>query len=113
VVGYVPDLTPYFDSALVFVAPLRFGAGMKGKVGQSLVHGLPVVSTAIGAEGMSLVDGEHLLMAETAEEFAEAVLSLLEDDGLWGRLQTQGRALIESTLSEAVVARRLELLFRA
>jgi O-antigen biosynthesis protein len=112
VVGYVPDLTPYFDSARVFVAPLRFGAGMKGKVGQSLVHGLPVVSTAVGAEGMSLVDGAHLLMADTAEEFAEAVLSLLDDDGLWGRLQTHGRALIESTLSETVVARRLEMLFR-
>jgi O-antigen biosynthesis protein len=113
VVGYVPDLTPYFDAARVFVAPLRFGAGMKGKVGQSLVHGLPVVSTAVGAEGMTLLDGAHLLLADTAEDFAEAVLSLLDDDGLWGRLQTQGRTLIESTLSEAVVARRLETLFRA
>ena len=113
VVGYVPDLTPYFDAARVFVAPIRFGAGMKGKVGQSLMHGLPVVATAIGAEGMSLVDGAHLLVADTAEDFAESVLSLLDDDGLWGRLQTQGRALVESTLSESVVARRLETLFRA
>jgi glycosyltransferase involved in cell wall biosynthesis len=112
VLGYVPDLTPHFDAARVFVAPLRFGAGMKGKVGQSLINGLPVVATAIGAEGMGLVDGEHLLVAEAAESFAHSVLSLLRDDGLWLRLQSQGRLLIEQTLSKAVVARRLETLFR-
>jgi hypothetical protein len=112
VLGQIGDLMPLFDAARVFVAPLRFGAGMKGKVGQSLINGLPVVATPIGAEGMSLVDGEHLLVAETAEAFAEAVLSLLRDDALWCGLQADGRALIEATLSEAVVARRLETLFR-
>jgi hypothetical protein len=110
--GYVPDLTPHFDAARVFVAPLRFGAGMKGKVGQSLINGLPVVTTAIGAEGMSLVDGEHSLVTDGAEGFAEAVLSLLHDDALWLRLQARGRALIERTLAEAVVIRRLEAVFR-
>jgi O-antigen biosynthesis protein len=112
VLGHVPDLTPHFDAARVFVAPIRFGAGMKGKVGQSLANGLPVVATAIGAEGMSLVDGEHVLVADAAEDFAECVLSLLDDDGLWIRLQAQGGALIEKTLSRAVVARRVEALFR-
>jgi len=112
VLGYVPDLKPYLDAARVSVAPLRFGAGMKGKVGQSLIHGLPVVATAIGAEGMSLVDGEHLLVADAADDFADCVLSLLQDDALWCRLQAKGRALIEQTLSEAVVGRRLETLFR-
>jgi len=112
VLGYMPDLTPHFDAARVFVAPLRFGAGMKGKVGQSLINGLPVVATTIGAEGMSLVDGEHLLVADAAVDFADCVLSLLDDDRLWGRLQLEGRALIASTLSEAVVARGLETLFR-
>jgi glycosyltransferase involved in cell wall biosynthesis len=61
---------------------------------------------------MSLVDGEHLLVADAAADFAECVLSLLDDDRLWGRLQLEGRALIASTLSEAVVARGLETLFR-
>jgi glycosyltransferase involved in cell wall biosynthesis len=112
VLGYVPDLTPHLDAARVFVAPLRFGAGMKGKVAQSLINGLPVVATAIGAEGMSLVNGEHVLVADGAEDFAENVLSLLNDDGLWEHLQAQGRALTEATLSKAVVARRLETLFR-
>jgi hypothetical protein len=111
VLGHVPDLAPHFNRARVFVAPLRFGAGMKGKVGQSLVHGLPVVATPVGAEGMALEDGQHLLVAETAKAFADRVLTLLRDDALWQRLQRDGRALIEATLSEAVVARRLEALF--
>jgi hypothetical protein len=53
-VGYVPNVTPWLERARVFVAPLRRGAGMKGKVGQSLSCGLPVVTTAVGAEGMGL-----------------------------------------------------------
>ena len=113
VIGHRPDLAPLFDAARAFVAPIRFGAGMKGKVGQSLIHGLPVVSTSIGAEGMSLVAGEHLLVADAPEDFAEHVLCLLRDDGLWSCLQTNGRALIEATLSETAVARRVETLFRA
>ncbi|MBW4022565.1 MAG: glycosyltransferase [Proteobacteria bacterium] len=112
VLGYVADLAPLFDAARVFVAPLRYGAGMKGKVGQSLIHGLPVVTTPIGAEGMALADDEHLLLAETAEDFAAAVLRLCADDALWRRLQARGRAEIEATLSTTVVARRLEALFR-
>ena len=52
--GYIHDVQPYFDKARVFVAPLRYGAGMKGKVGQSMQLGLPVVTTTIGAEGMQL-----------------------------------------------------------
>ena len=111
VLGFVSDLTPHLNAARVFVAPLRYGAGMKSKVAQSLVNGLPVVATGIGAEGMSLVDGEHLLIADAAEEFASCVLSLLNDDALWRRCQAQGRALVERTLSVAVVARRLETLF--
>jgi glycosyltransferase involved in cell wall biosynthesis len=112
VLGYVPDLTQYQDAARVFVAPLRYGAGMKGKVGQSLAHGLPVVATPVGAEGMGLEDGIHLLVAEDPEAFAAQVLRLLRDDELWNRLQTEGRSLIEATLSERVVAARLDGLLR-
>jgi hypothetical protein len=112
VLGYVPDLTHYQDTARVFVAPLRYGAGMKGKVGQSLAHGLPVVATPVGAEGMGLEDGIHLLIAEDPAAFAAQVLRLLRDDALWSRLQTEGRSLIEATLSERVVAGRLDGLLR-
>ncbi|HWK56032.1 MAG TPA: glycosyltransferase [Parapedobacter sp.] len=84
--GYVADVSPYFMSSRVFVAPLRFGAGMKGKIGQSLEFGLPVVTTDIGAEGMGLVDRKHYLRANTADEFASAILTLYNDEQLWSEL---------------------------
>lgn len=111
VLGYVPDLTSCFDRARVFVAPLRFGAGMMGRVGQSMICGLPVVATVIGAEGLGAEDGEHLLVAHTAEAFAAQVRRLLDDDDSWTRIQAEGRALIEATLSEAAVAPRVAALF--
>ena len=57
VTGYVMDVTSYFEKARIFVSPLRYGAGVKGKIGQSMAFGLPVVTTSIGAEGMYLEDG--------------------------------------------------------
>ena len=108
VLGFVPDLAPVFASSRVFVAPLRYGAGMKGKIGQSLVQGLPVVTTAIGTEGMALQDGVHVLVAETEAEFAARVLQLMRQDELWRRLAATGRAHIEATLSADAVRRQLE-----
>ncbi len=86
-VGFVPDVAPYFESCRVFVAPLRFGAGMKGKVGQSISHGLPVVTTQIGAEGMDLQNEKHLLIADDPRDFADAVVRLYRDEILWQRLR--------------------------
>jgi O-antigen biosynthesis protein len=111
VIGFVPDLTPLFDSARVFIAPLRYGAGVKSKIGQSLLHGLPVVTTSIGAEGMNLVDGEHALIADDPEIFAGQVVRLLRDDGLWAHLQTQGRALAQSTFSAESIREKIAELF--
>jgi glycosyltransferase involved in cell wall biosynthesis len=111
VLGFVPDLTPLFDSARVFVAPLRYGAGVKGKVGQSLVHGLPVVTTSIGAEGMNLIDGDHALIADDPIIFAKQVCRLLRDDALWARLQAQGCALARSSFSVESVQDKVADLF--
>jgi O-antigen biosynthesis protein len=111
VLGFVPDLKPLFDSARVFVAPLRYGAGVKGKVGQSLVHGLPVITTSIGAEGMNLLDGEHALIADDADSFASQVVRLVRDDALWTRLQAQGRAFARSNFSVESIREKVEDLF--
>jgi hypothetical protein len=108
--GFVEDLVPLFRASRAFVAPLRYGAGMKGKVGQSMAHGLPVVATTVGAEGMGLRPGEHILVADREEEFAAEVLRLLRDDALWARLSEQGLQQIEATLSAPVVSRQLEAL---
>jgi O-antigen biosynthesis protein len=79
ILGYVPDVEPFFAGCRVSVAPLRYGAGVKGKINQSLAHGLPVVATRVAAEGMHLVDGESVLIADDAPAFAEAIARLDRD----------------------------------
>ncbi|HEY4096531.1 MAG TPA: glycosyltransferase [Baekduia sp.] len=97
VTGWVPETAPYLDAARVSIAPLRYGAGVKGKVGEAMSHGLPVVTTSVGAEGMGLVDGQTALIADTDEAFAAAVARVYEDRGLWERLAAAGRAHVERT----------------
>lgn len=88
--GHVPDITPYMDGCRIAVAPLRFGAGVKGKVNLSMAHGQPVVATSCAAEGMHLRDGEDVLIADDAPAFADAVLRLYDDTALWHRLAAGG-----------------------
>ncbi len=105
--GWVPELVPLLESARVSVAPLRFGAGVKGKIGEALSHGLPVVSTTIGVEGMGLQDGEHVLVADEPSAFAEAVARLYADEALWNRLARGGRDRINGLLSPEVAGAAL------
>lgn len=111
--GYIPEVQPLLDRHRVFVAPLRFGAGMKGKVGQSLANGLPVVATHIGAEGMGLLHDQHILIADAESAFADEVLRLLHDDDLWYRLSTQGQQHIGQTLSRSAVRIQITDIFGA
>ena len=110
IAGFVPDLTEWFERCRVFVAPLRFGDGVSGKIGQSMAYGLPVVTTRLGAEGMGLKDVEHALVADTPQDFANAVLRLMRDDALWSKLQANGRNLIERTQSMDVVRKKIGVL---
>lgn len=89
--GHVPDLQPWLDGCRISVAPLRYGAGVKGKVNQAMAHGLPVVATTPAVEGMHLVDGEDVLIADDAAAFADAVLRLHDDEALWNRIAAHGR----------------------
>lgn len=86
VVGFVEDLNPMLDRMRISVAPLRFGAGIKGKIGTAMAVGLPVVATSIAAEGMSLTDGENVLVVDGAEDFAKAVIRIYEDEALWSSI---------------------------
>lgn len=90
--GHQPDLQPWLESCRVSVAPLRYGAGVKGKVNQAMAHGLPVVATACAVEGMHVRADEDALVAESAEDFAQAVLRLHGDVALWRQLAANGRA---------------------
>lgn len=99
--GRIPDLQPLMDQCRVSVAPLRVGAGVKGKVNSAMSHGLPVVLTTIGAEGMHIRDGEHALVADSVAAFAAAVVAVLQDDALWQRLSQGGRDNVQAHFSAA------------
>ena len=88
--GHVPDIAPYMDGCRVALAPLRYGAGVKGKVNLSMAHGQPVVSTTCAVEGMHLRDGHDVLVADDAAAFADAVVRLHEDEALWTTLSRNG-----------------------
>jgi glycosyltransferase involved in cell wall biosynthesis len=99
VLGYVQDVEPIFDSCRVSVAPIRYGAGVKGKVTHSLAWGLPAVATPVAAEGTQLVDGVHLMIAADSTAFARRVVEVYEDEALWMRLSVAGRRQVEACLS--------------
>jgi glycosyltransferase involved in cell wall biosynthesis len=97
--GHVPDITPYMEGARVAVAPLRYGAGVKGKVNLSMAHGQPVVATPCAVEGMHLRAGEDVLVAVDAMAFAEAVVRAYRDEALWQRLAANGLLNVERHFS--------------
>jgi GT2 family glycosyltransferase/SAM-dependent methyltransferase len=102
VAGWVEDLDPLLRESLVMVAPVRYGAGMKGKVTHSLAAGLPVVTTTIGAEGLDVTDGRELLIADDPETFASRIVDLHRDPELWLELSSRGQALAERVCAPSV-----------
>lgn len=107
--GYVPEIEPLLDRCRVALAPLRYGAGVKGKINQAMASGLPVVATPIAAEGMGLRDGVDVLIADDAERFAEAILRLYRDEALWLTLSEAGLANVEAHFSFAAARSALAL----
>jgi GT2 family glycosyltransferase/glycosyltransferase involved in cell wall biosynthesis len=97
VTGYIKDLNPLLDQMRVSVAPLRYGAGIKGKIGTAMVVGLPTVATTLAAEGMSLTHNENILVADGAKALAESIARLYEDESLWDSLSHNGLAFAEKT----------------
>ncbi len=94
VLGHVPDLTPLFNSSMLSIAPLRFGAGVKGKVLMSMAHGLPVVASPVAVEGIPAVDGRDILIADSPSAFSRKIVDLHSDAGLWSHVSANGRAVI-------------------
>ncbi|MEO0329227.1 MAG: glycosyltransferase [Pseudomonadota bacterium] len=97
--GFVEDLEHLICDMRVMVVPLRFGAGLKGKIVTALAHGIPVVTTSIGAEGINLTDGKNIIIADTAEEFASAVERLTKDKSLWNSIRAAGLEFVNQTTS--------------
>jgi GT2 family glycosyltransferase/SAM-dependent methyltransferase/glycosyltransferase involved in cell wall biosynthesis len=114
VLGWVEDLKPVLDGSRLMLAPLRYGAGMKGKVTQCLAAGLPVVTTLVGAEGLLRGDDrdepskeEALLVADAPRDLAVHAIRLYHDADLWWRLSNSGQDLIGELCSTEVVSDRL------
>lgn len=108
VTGYVADVAPYLAAADAFVVPLFAGGGMRVKILDAWLWGLPIITTPIGAEGVALQDGENILIASDAHAFAAATLRCLADPALNARLRTAGRAWVEEKYAWQVVYRKVD-----
>lgn len=110
--GFVPDIAPYMDGCRLALAPLRYGAGVKGKINLSMAHGQPVVATGCAVEGMHLQDGRDVRVADSAEAFADATVALYTDAAAWSRLSEAGRTNVARHFSfdaaRAALARSLD-----
>ena len=111
ITGWVEDVQPYIAGAAVFVAPLRFGGGTRLKLMQAMAMEAAVVSSSLGAEGFAFENGKHLILADSAQEFAEAVLSLLDNPDWRRDLGKAARHLVESNYGWDRLVRDLESLY--
>ena len=105
--GWVSDLAPLYARARLSISPLRYGAGVKGKIIASLQEGVPVVTTAVGNEGLGLRNGIEALVGDTPEALAAAALSLLRDPALCARLAEAGAAVLRRRFGEDATRRVL------
>jgi GT2 family glycosyltransferase len=112
VTGYVSDeeLANYYRKCKVAILPLRFGAGVKGKLLESLNHQIPTVISPVAAEGVPEIE-QHSLVAETPNDFAEKIMLLYQDKNMWEKYAARGKELIEKHYTEAVAKKLLEEIF--
>jgi len=107
-IGFVDEVSEYFDRCRISVAPLRFGAGLKGKVSTSLSYGLPCVGTPIAVEGSGLINGEHVLVANSPEAFSDAVCRLYQEPLLWKSVSDNGLEFANNEYSLAAGKAKIE-----
>lgn len=106
VTGEVENLLPYYKDSMVCVIPLRAGGGTRLKILEAMALGRPIVTTSIGCEGLTVKNGEHLLIADTPELFASHVLALLRDKQKWLQLTRQARTLVVDSYDWDLIAQR-------
>jgi glycosyltransferase involved in cell wall biosynthesis len=110
--GWVAKLEPLLEQMRLGIAPLRFGAGFKGKVATYMTYGLPVVGTGMALEGTGLAHDDGVALADSAEEFADAIMRLHDNEAAWTEMSFRALERCETLYSEeagrAVLARMLE-----
>jgi glycosyltransferase involved in cell wall biosynthesis len=107
VTGRVADVMPYYQQSTVCVVPLRAGGGTRLKILEAMALGRPVVSTTIGCEGLEVVDGKHLFIADTPEQFAEKTVRLCRERQLYKQMAANARELVEARYGWDKIAERL------
>jgi polysaccharide biosynthesis protein PslH len=112
VTGYVTDIRPYISRASVFVCPMVGGSGIQNKLLQAMSMGTPVVTTSIAIQSLSVKDGEHLLVADEPQQFAEAVTTLLNNKNLQKILSENARKYVEEHHDWETTGLKLEALYR-
>ena len=110
--GFAPELAPIFDRHRVSVAPLRYGAGFKGKVATAMSYSVPSVVTSIAAEGMGVTNGDNVLIADDGRSFAEALVKLYTDQVLWEKLSDNGWNFVNEAFSRERAVERFNEIFK-
>ncbi|MGI4951005.1 MAG: glycosyltransferase family 4 protein, partial [Janthinobacterium lividum] len=113
VTGFVPDIAPLYARSRMSVSPLRYGAGVKGKIVASLQAGVPVVTTTVGNEGLDLVPGVEALVADAAPALAAAITDLWVNQAMQDRLARAGQAVLRDRYSDAAARRALHSVLAA
>jgi len=108
--GFVEDVSTFFNSSRVFVAPLQYGAGIKGKIGQSFEYNLPVVTTEIGLEGFDFSPYEKNMVGTINKDFAEKVISLYNEEALWNNIHENCKSILKPFSIEETEKTLLEIL---
>jgi GT2 family glycosyltransferase len=107
ITGYVPDIAPYLAGCRVSISPLRYGAGVKGKINLAMSFGLPVVATTPSIEAMYLTPGVDVFIGDDPEAFADAVVRVYGDEELWAKLAAGGFDNIRTHFSRSVATASL------
>jgi O-antigen biosynthesis protein len=110
ITGHIADLASVYNTCRLSIAPLRFGAGVKGKVLLSLGYGVPVVGTHIAAEGSYMVDGENMRIADTPVGLANAIMEVYTQESVWNRLSENGLTTVQQHFSFDAARRQLHAL---
>ena len=109
--GFVQDIDPLLASARLSVAPLRYGAGVKGKVNMAMAHGLPVIATAAAVEGMYCSPGTDVMVGDSAQAFSDALVQAYQEPELWQRLSAGGLTNVSTHFSFAAAKAVIERVF--
>lgn len=106
--GFIEDLDEFLDQMKISVAPMRFGAGMKGKICTALGKGLPVLATPVGAEGLGIENNKTGFIANNAKEFSAAIGKIYNDSKLWSEISKSGIILVDELCGPKISYQNLD-----